>query len=204
MLAAFHLGRGERVLVGLQQRVDLLALDAGREVLVGVDGGPAGNGSLTFVQASGAIARKPSTFAANAGRTGFKQSARSRNRVSAVLQTACSSASLPSCLASSQGLRVVDELVRDVGQAHDFAQRAAVVTLVRVGTGTAWANADSYSRVTSRSLAPSLPSKRLPMKPAQRLAMLTNLPTRSELTFGDHVVEAEVDVSMVPLDLAAK
>ena len=32
------------------------------------------------------------------------------------------------------------------------------------------------------------------MKPAQRLAMLTNLPTRSELTFGDHVVEAEVDV----------
>ena len=67
-----HLGRGERVLVGLQQRVDLLALDAGHEVLVGLMVWPAGSGSQTFVQASGAIARKPSTFAANAGRTGFK------------------------------------------------------------------------------------------------------------------------------------
>ena len=46
-------------LVGLQQRVDLFALDAGHEVLVGLMVWSAGNGSQTFVQASGDGARKP-------------------------------------------------------------------------------------------------------------------------------------------------
>ena len=52
--------------------------------------------------------------------------------------------------------------------------------------------------------AASWPSKRLLMKPAQRLAMLTTLPTRSELTRCDEVLEVEVDVIHAGAELGSE
>jgi hypothetical protein len=56
----------------------------------------------------------------------------------------------------------------------------------------------------SAQWAASRPSKRLLMKPAQRLAMLTTLPTRSLLTRCGEVLEVEVEVVDPEVSLAAK
>ena len=69
--------------------------------------------------------RKASTSAASVGSTGFRYSVSSRKASMQTLQMSCSAASMPACLASSQGLCAVDVLVDPVGQQHHLAQRLA-------------------------------------------------------------------------------
>ena len=100
-----------------------------------------------------------------------------------VVQTSCSSLALPS-LASSQGLCWSTYSLTSSASSHDLAQRAAeLARLVEGGQRRCGGLRRRQLRgARPRRSRTSLPPKRLVMKPAARLAMLTYLPTRSLLT----------------------
>ena len=126
--------------------------------------------------------RNVSTFSAVRGRTGFRNSVSRRKASSVTEQTACSSAALSGCLANSQGC---------FWSTYSLTLLASSITARR---------ALPYSRPSKEALisgaaalisairllsamagSETRPSKRLTRKPAERLAMLTYLPTKSEL-----------------------
>jgi hypothetical protein len=84
-------------------------------------------GSAASSQRSTGARRNCSARAAVAGSTGLSAVASTRNRFRPWLQTACSCASAPSCLAITQGLCLVDVAVGFVGQRHHLAHGLAEV-----------------------------------------------------------------------------
>ena len=176
--------RGRR----LEQRVELLGVDALHQVLVVADAHARRAARVASREVSGSTprnARRPAARERRQHRRQSRPSAAGRPRCSA-MQTSCSAARpRRSCLASSQGLCGVDVLVDAVGERHDLAQRLA--ELARRRRARAIAPRRRAQRVEQRAavvagIGRSWPPKRLSMKPAARLAMLTYLPTRSLLT----------------------
>ena len=178
--AAARPRRGRR----LEQRVELLRIDALHQVLVRRDParqragvGPdevATDGRRARVRRAGPAPAAP----ARAGPTaaGSRRGRASRRPAARALRAGV--------LGEQPGLRCVEGGVDAVGDGHD---RRAAPCRIRArrscsAIGTALASARRRRRRPCRRRAASLPSKRLLMKSAARLAMFTYLPTRSLLT----------------------
>ena len=192
-LAGWRRGGGapvrlQGVLAGFGHGVDLLRVDAGEQRRVGVDAVRRAAARRGRSSARPARRGRPRPARATRGSTGFSAAASTRNRFRPCVHTACSSRVGAVLLGEHPRLVLVDVAVGLVGQRHRLAQHAGgLVALVGVARSAPAAATKRAYIAGSGSASASRPSKRLSMKPAQRLARLTNLPTRSRVHARDEV-----------------
>ena len=164
----------------------------------------ASNGWATSSQCVIWAAKKPSACATVRGSTGFNAAASTRNKFKPCVHTACSCASAPSCLANTHGLNSSMYLL--ASSASAIVNRNALAASLRSYASRTPARASTkrvYCAVSGR-LAASWPLKRFSIKPAQRLAKFTNLPTTSLFTRATKSARFKSTSSTPPEVLPAK
>ena len=166
---------------------------------------PAGKACAALVKVSGEIFKKASTCSASKGKMGLSMVLKSLNASKQVVHTSCNRASCPANLASSHGLLASTySLTRSANAMVSRTARAKSRDSKCCAIGASASRSSTNKALPSSDTTPNLPSKRFAMNPAERLAMLMNLPTKSALTRAIKSSALKSTSSLRPLSLAAK